>query len=71
MYNLHQNYLRDFLGNLNTAPFFLYFVLHFFLIYRSALEQFVGKHYLGAYFAFDGRRNMYTTKELKGVHFNL
>ncbi|VVC24908.1 Hypothetical protein CINCED_3A021441 [Cinara cedri] len=33
---------------------------------RTALEQFVEKHYRGTHFAFDGRRNMYTTKELKG-----
>ncbi|VVC42413.1 Hypothetical protein CINCED_3A015370 [Cinara cedri] len=33
---------------------------------RTALEKFVDKHYHGTLFAFDGRRNMYTTKDLKG-----
>lgn len=33
---------------------------------RNALEEFNNKHYPKLHFAFDGRRNMYTTKEIKG-----
>ncbi|XP_025198780.1 protein argonaute-2-like [Melanaphis sacchari] len=33
---------------------------------RNALEEFNKKHYPKVHFAFDGRRNMYTTKEIKG-----
>ncbi|CAH1737621.1 unnamed protein product [Aphis gossypii] len=33
---------------------------------RNALEEFNNKHYPKLLFAFDGRRNMYTTKEIKG-----
>jgi len=33
---------------------------------RCALEEFNNKHYPKVHFAFDGRRNMYTTKEIKG-----
>jgi len=31
------------------------------------LEEFNNKHYPKIHFAFDGSRNMYTTKEIKGV----
>jgi len=34
---------------------------------RLALEEFTKKHYKNVQFAFDGRRNMYSTKEIKGV----
>lgn len=34
---------------------------------RIVLEEFNRKHYPNINFAFDGRRKMYTTKELKGV----
>ncbi|KAL4119320.1 hypothetical protein QTP88_012145 [Uroleucon formosanum] len=33
---------------------------------RNALEEFNNKHYPKVNFAFDGRRNMYTVKEIKG-----
>ncbi|VVC41898.1 Argonaute linker 2 domain,Ribonuclease H-like domain,PAZ domain,Piwi domain,Argonaute, linker 1 [Cinara cedri] len=33
---------------------------------RTALEQFVEKHYRGIHFAFDGKNNMYVTTELRG-----
>ncbi|XP_026820735.1 protein argonaute-2-like [Rhopalosiphum maidis] len=33
---------------------------------RCALEEFNNKHYPKVHFAFDGRRNMYTTKEING-----
>ncbi|VVC34538.1 Piwi domain,Ribonuclease H-like domain,PAZ domain,Protein argonaute, N-terminal [Cinara cedri] len=33
---------------------------------RTALKEFVDKHYCGIYYAFDGIRNMYTTTELTG-----
>jgi len=38
-----------------------------FVLYRNALEEFVRIHYPNIHVAFDGRKNMYTTKELKGV----
>lgn len=40
----------------------------FYCIYfRPALEEFNKKHYKNIQFAFDGRRNMYSTKNIKGV----
>ncbi|KAF0756787.1 protein argonaute-2-like, partial [Aphis craccivora] len=35
-------------------------------LFRNALEEFNNKHYPKINFAFDGSRNMYTTKEIKG-----
>ncbi|XP_027849145.2 protein argonaute-2-like isoform X2 [Aphis gossypii] len=35
-------------------------------LFRIALEEFNNKHYPKIHFAFDGSRNMYTTKEIKG-----
>lgn len=52
----------------SMGKIFKYYILcnniHF---YRPALEEFNRKHYANAHFAFDGRRNMYCTKELKSV----
>jgi len=46
-----------------TSNFFKKFVF----LFRNALEEFNKKHYPNVNFAFDGRRNMYTIKEIKGV----
>jgi len=60
---------------INTIVLTLYIILHYlhsvFVLYRNALEEFVQINYPNTQMAVDGQRNMYTTKELKGVCYTM